>query len=112
MYPAAIAEQLRKRGHDASAVTERVELRSLPDATIFAVAQEERRAVVTENIIDFVPLADAMEQRGKAHYGLVLIDPAKFPRGNPRVIGRVVRELVKLLAEQPTDQPRSLRLWL
>jgi hypothetical protein len=112
MYPAAIAEQLRRRGHDASAVTERIELRSLPDAAILAIAQKERRAVVTENIVDFVPLGDATEQRGTLHQGLVLVDPAKFPRGNPRITGRMVRELLKLLAEQPRDQPRSLRYWL
>lgn len=112
MYPAAIPEQLRRRGYDASAVIERVELRSLSDAAIFAIAQEEHRAVVTENIVDFVPLADASEQRGRVHYGLVLVDPAKFPRGNPHVIGRMVRELLKLLREQLGDQPRSLRYWL
>ena len=112
MYPVAIADQLRRSGHDASAVSDRVELRSLPDAAIFAVAQEERRAVVTENIVDFVPLADATEQRGRVHYGLVLVDPAKFPRGNPRTTGRMVRRLLKLLAEWSSDQPRSLRYWL
>ena len=112
MYPGTMAEQLRRRGHDTSAVTERVEFRSLPDAAIFAVSQDERRAVITENVVDFVPLADAMEQRGKVHYGLVLVDPAKFPRGNPRTTGRMVRELLKLCAEQPSDQPRSLRYWL
>ncbi len=112
MYPAVIAEQLRRRGYEVSAVTERVELRSLLDEGIFALAQEERRAVVTENIADFVPLGDAAEQRGRAHYGLVLIDPAKFPRGNPRTTGRMVRELEKLLANDTSDRPRSLRHWL
>ena len=112
MYPATIAEQLRRHVHDASAVTERVELRSLADPAIFAIAQDERRAVVTENIVDFVPLADATERRGKTHCGLVLVDPVKFPRGNPRITGRIVRELLKLLAEQPSDQPRSVRFWL
>src|SRR6476646_9414191 len=52
MYPASLAEQLRLRGHDVSAVTERPELRSLPDADVFAVAQQEGRAVMTENIAD------------------------------------------------------------
>jgi predicted nuclease of predicted toxin-antitoxin system len=112
MYPAAIAEQLRGRGYDVSAVTERVALRSLADAAIFATAQDERRAVVTENVADFVPLADTVEQRGKPHHGLVLADPAKFPRGNPRIRGRMVRELLKLLAQEPSDHPRSLRHWL
>ena len=112
MYPSAIAEQMRRRGHDVSAVTERPDVRSLTDAEIFALAQAERRAVATENIVDFVPLADAAEQRGQAHHGLVLVDPAKFSRGNPRTIGRLVRELEKLLADEPSDKARSLRHWL
>jgi hypothetical protein len=112
MYPAAVAERLRRRGHQVSAVTERVELRSLADSAIFALAQQERRAVATENIADFVPLADAADQRGEAHHGLVLIDPAKFPRGHRRTIGRLVRELDKVLASIRDEQARSVRLWL
>jgi predicted nuclease of predicted toxin-antitoxin system len=59
MCPAAVADQLRGRGHEVSAITERPELRSLPDADLFAVAQQERRAVVTENIADFIPWPSA-----------------------------------------------------
>ena len=112
MYPAVIAVQLRRRSHDAVAVTERKELRSLADAAIFAVAQQERRAVVTENVVDFVPLADNADQRGRVHHGLVLIDPAKFPRGQRRTIGRLVKELERLLASFPDDDAASLRHWL
>jgi hypothetical protein len=112
MYPAVVAEQLRRRDHHVSAVTERVELRSLADSAIFALAQEERRAVVTENTADFVPLADGADQRGNAHHGLVLIDPAKFPRGHRRTIGRLVRDLERLLAGFPDDHARSVRHWL
>lgn len=99
-------------GHEVNAVTERPELRSLSDDAIFALAQAERRAVVTENIVDFVPLADAAEQRGQVHHGLVLVDPAKFPRGNSRTSGRLVRELDQLLRSLPGDRAASLRHWL
>lgn len=66
MYPAALADQLRNRGHDVSAVTERREFRSLPDADLFAVAQQERRALVTENIADFIPIVVGADERGVA----------------------------------------------
>jgi hypothetical protein len=49
---------------------------------------------VTENIGDFSAIADAADQRGQSHYGLVLVDPDKYPRGNRRTIGRMVRQLV------------------
>jgi hypothetical protein len=112
MYPPSIAVQLRRRGFDVSAVTERPELRSKPDEVIFTVAQDEGRAVVTENIADYVRLAAAAEQRGRPHFGLVLVDPAKFPRGDSRSPGRMVRELTKVLTDHGSDDPRSLRHWL
>ena len=109
MYPAAVAEQLRRRGHDAVAVTERKELRSLADSAIFAEGQTDRRDVVTENVGDFVPLAEEADQRGRAHHGLVLIDPARFPRGQRRTIGRLVKELERLMAEFPGEEATSAR---
>lgn len=112
MYPTAISKQLRHRGHDVSAVTERAELRSLPDTDVFAVAQQERRPVATENIADFSSIVDAADQRGQAHHGLVLIDPAKYPRGQRRTIGHLVTELDRLLAAQPGEAADSIRHWL
>jgi hypothetical protein len=112
MYPTSIADQLRQRGHDVSAVTERPELRSLADEAVFVVAQHERRALVTENIADFSIIADDADQRGQAHYGLVLIDPAKYPRGQQRTIGRLVTEFGKLLKKHPRDVGSSVRYWL
>ena len=59
-----------------------------------------------------LPLADAADQRGVAHYGLVLVDPAKYPRGAQRTIGRMVRALDRLLGEHPTDKSAGARHWL
>ena len=112
MYPPAIAEQLRARGHDVVAVSTRAELRSLSDEGIFATAQEERRAIVTENIGDFSSIADAADRRGHAHHGLVLIDPAKYLRGNPRTIGLMVTQLDRLLNDRRLGEPTSPRHWL
>src|ERR1039458_2621085 len=81
MYPPTIAEQLRLRGHDVVAVTESSELRSLPDAAVFAAAQREHRAVATENVADFIPLANEPDQRGESHFGLVLVDSSRFSPG-------------------------------
>lgn len=112
MYPAVVAEQLRRHGHDVRAVIERMELRSLTDSAVFGLAQQERRAIVTENVADFVPLADAADQRGQPHHGLILIDPAKFARGNRRTIGRLVTELGAVLQTYAGDKPKSVRHWL
>jgi uncharacterized protein DUF5615 len=112
MYTSAIAEQLRDRGRDAEAVTERPELRARSDRDLFALAQSEQRAVVTENIDDFSVIADDYDQRGQAHFGLVLVPPGSYPRSSPATIGRMVTALDRLLGEHPGDMPRSLRRWL
>ena len=49
-----IAQLLRERGLDVMAVTERQEA---SDREVFEVAAGERRAVVTNNIKDFRPIA-------------------------------------------------------
>jgi len=112
MYPYTIAEQLRGHDHDVDAITQRAELRALPDIAVFARAQEERRALVTENIADFSKLADDHDRRGQAHHGLVLVDPAKYQRGDQPTVGRMVIQLDRLLHEHPSDDAISLRLWL
>ncbi len=112
MYPPAVADQLRRRGHDVSAVTERSELRAFDDRQVFSVAQQERRAVVTENVVDFVPLADAIDQRGGRHHGLVLVSPANYPRGRQHTLGQLVRALDSLLREHPEEEPTGFRHWL
>ncbi len=112
MYPPAIAEQLRSRGHDAHAVTARTELRALADPEIFAVAQRKQRVVITENIDDFSEIADSHDRRGQTHHGLILVSARRYPRGNPRTIGQMVTALEELLGEQPGTAPTSLRHWL
>ena len=112
MYPHAIAEGLLRRGHAAVAVTERPDLRTLPDGELFAVAQSDRRAVVTENVADFAPLADSYDARGTGHFGLVLVPAGTNPRGSPRTIGRMVSALDRLAGRSVADQPTSLRHWL
>jgi hypothetical protein len=112
MYPPTIGEQLAARAHDVVAVTSRPELRALPDEEIFAVAQRERRAVVTENIADFSTIADREDQRGRSHHGLVFVNPSKYPRGNSRTIGKIVSSLEALLGGSPGNEATSLRCWL
>jgi hypothetical protein len=112
MYTPVIAEELRERGGDVEAVTERAELRALPDTDLFSLAQREERTVVTENIDDFSVIATDYDQRGQAHFGLVLVPRASYPRSHARTVGRMVSELDRLLMEHPVTEPASLRHWL
>ena len=61
--PGRPSPRARARGHDVVAVTARPEMRALPDDSVFATAQQERRSVVTENIGDFSAIVDAADQR-------------------------------------------------
>jgi hypothetical protein len=112
MYPPAIAEQLRDRGHDVDAVTGRSELRALADTDLFALAQAERRAVVTEDVADFSIIADDCDRRGQTHFGLILVPPDRYPRRSQRTIGRMVTELDRLLSAHTDETATSLRHWL
>jgi hypothetical protein len=112
MYPHGIAEQLARRGHDVDAVTARPELRGLSDEELFARAQHEGRTLVTENVADFCRIADEQDRGGRAHHGLVLLDPARYPRGASRTVGRMVTALHRLLEARPGDRTDSRRVWL
>lgn len=112
MYTPVVAEQLRERGGDVEAVTERAELRGLPDKDLFSLAQQEERAIVTENIDDFSVIATNYDQRSQAHFGLVLVSRGSYPRSQARTVGRMVSELDRLLNEHPANEPTSLRHWL
>jgi predicted nuclease of predicted toxin-antitoxin system len=68
-----IAVLLRQTGHDVQAVTERPDLLGRSDRIIFEVASDEGRAVITNNIKDFRPLAAEWLAQGRVHAGLILL---------------------------------------
>ncbi|MDQ6804950.1 MAG: DUF5615 family PIN-like protein [Actinomycetota bacterium] len=94
-----IARQLRERGHDVVAVSERPGLRGRPDRVDFVSQPEEQRAIVTRDLGDFRPLLGDALRCGLATYGLVCI-PSRFPL-NREGLGRVVTALDSLLAAHP-----------
>jgi hypothetical protein len=81
MLSAAIAEQLRRRGHDALAVEESTALRGLTDPDLFDHAQQDQRTLVTYNREDFLALDRAFRDQGREHHGLVILHPRRFPQG-------------------------------
>jgi predicted nuclease of predicted toxin-antitoxin system len=68
-----IAVLLRKAGYDVDAAAGREDLAGRSDRIIFEVACGEGRAVVTNNVKDFRPLAAEWLAQGRAHAGLILL---------------------------------------
>lgn len=68
-----IARLLRERGMDAQAVAERADLPQAPDDEVMETASREDRAIVTNNIKDFRPLAAERIADGRGHPGLILL---------------------------------------
>lgn len=110
MWSPDAAAQLRARGHDVLAVAERAELRGRTDAEIFEFALTEKRVVVTENVVDYRPLAAQALGRGVMHPGIILTTNRRFPRNDPGTIGRLITALDELLmAEYPLA---NMEYWL
>jgi hypothetical protein len=74
-----VAERLQVRGHDVTAATDDPSLRSLRDPDLFEVAQQQGRALVTYNRVDFEPIIREYAQTNRQHHGLVIVHPVRFP---------------------------------
>jgi predicted nuclease of predicted toxin-antitoxin system len=85
MLAAVIAEQLRSRDHDVVAVDERPDLRGLPDADLFELAQRDARAILTYNREDFLGLDTGFSSRhptiAATSSGLGSQSPSSFSPG-------------------------------
>ena len=104
MWPPAIAEALRDRGHEVVAVAERRDLRGMPDAAIFDAAQAGCWVIVTENVVDYRPLAAAAMRAGRAYPAIIYTSNRAYPRANRRTAGRLVVALDAFLTTRDTIQ--------
>lgn len=115
MYWPALAEQLGARGHDVIAASTHAHLSGIPDDDLFAAAQLEQRAVVTENVDDFVPIVQDYAAAGTAHHGLVLVAPSAYPRDRAHkeaTLGALVTALDALLRQDPDTSSGAWTTWL
>jgi Domain of unknown function (DUF5615) len=118
MWTPTIAFELRKRGFDVIAISEPAHAgryAGISDDEVFARAQDDGRAIVTDNIADYEQTRRDQENRGQAHHGLLyaLNPPFNRHRGE-RVIGQMVNALAHFLslpyaALQPFNRAHFLR---
>ena len=100
MYPARLARALRERGEDAEGVDERAPLRGLADEELLAVAAGEERALISENVADFMRLYGEWGAAGRRHAGIVIALSSRFSR-TPAGYEVFVDSLVELCAQRP-----------
>lgn len=102
MLSPAVAQQLRKRGHDVQAVKGNPLHEALSDRDVMDVARTERRAVVTNNLVDFRPLHhEAITPGGPGHFGMIFM-PGNYRRTKADN-GRIVKALEDKLTQFPGD---------
>jgi hypothetical protein len=111
-YSPEIARRLRARQHDVAAAAERADLVGLTDEELFRRMALEERAIMTNNVKDFIPLASRAVLDGEGHFGLLLTSDKSMPR-RLDAIGRVVESLDEFLSRhQAKESCRNQIQWL
>jgi Domain of unknown function (DUF5615) len=104
MFSGLIAGQLCAKGHDVLAVVTDSALTGLADHHILAHATATRRALVTANIKDFIPLDARYRGASQFHAGLVLVSTRTF-RQDRSFTGAIISALSALLDQPGQIQP-------
>jgi predicted nuclease of predicted toxin-antitoxin system len=113
MYPPAIAEQLRKAGHDAISVQEDPGARALDDSAVCGLALSAGRAVVSENAADFLRILRYRAATGEPAPALVITSNRSFPRRSASFVGQAVRALCAFCeTHQEADAASGAVYWL
>jgi predicted nuclease of predicted toxin-antitoxin system len=103
MISPRIARELRAAGHDVQAIkADRPELEALSDRDVLRRATAERRALVTNDVLDFRLVHNQLLADGEDHYGIVFTDDATMPR-NKASIPFWLKTLGELLEANPAD---------
>jgi hypothetical protein len=104
-----IARVLRGRGLDVEAVAERSDLMEASDSDVLDAASREQRAVVTNNIKDFRPLAAERLADGRGHAGLILL-PAN--RSRSRAATGALADAIEATMRAHPDGISSAEHWI
>jgi hypothetical protein len=101
MFSGVIAEQLRAKGRDVLAIVADPALVGLADDQILAHATAARRALVTANIKDFIPLDARYRAASQTHAGLILVSAKTFPQD--RTFTAAIVSALSALLDQPSQ---------
>lgn len=100
-FSTVIADRLRGRDHDVVAALERA-WHQLSDEELLERCALEGRALLTNNVGDFVRLAQRWAEEGRHHAGLLFTSDASLPRTHA-TIGQFVELLEAVLTAHPGE---------
>ena len=104
-----IAALLRKAGYDVDAVADREDLAGRSDRIIFEVASSEGRAVITNNIKDFRPLAAEWLAQGRVHAGVILL-PSTRTRTRDSITA--IADAIEIILRDHPDGLSASERWI
>lgn len=104
-----IAALLRKAGYDVDAVADREDPAGRSDRIIFEVASSEGRAVITNNIKDFRPLAAEWLAQGRVHAGLILL-PSTRTRTRDSIAA--IADAIEIILRDHSDGLKASERWI
>lgn len=99
MFSPIVAAQLREREWDVIAVIADPQRYAARDVEVLAWALDEERALVTDDVADFMPIHAAYGSAGRTHAGLIFTSNRRFPRSQPSTLGALVTALDRFLRE-------------
>jgi hypothetical protein len=100
-YAAAIATQLRSRGHEVDLAVERG-WHTEDDEILLELCAGEGRALLTNNVADFSVIAARWVLEGRRHAGLIFTSDRSLPRSR-HTIGTYVTKLDEFLLAHPVE---------
>ena len=101
--PVLLAQVLRERGYDVVHVTE-VGLSGSPDVAVLEWAVEQRRAVLTHNVRDFLALAERAAESSLDHYGILPSPQLPF--------GDLLRRALRTLRDRTAADLVNAVVWM
>jgi hypothetical protein len=101
MHAPSIVDSLNDPSFDVIAVAADPGLRCMSDEDLLTYATTHERALVTENVADFMPLATQWAGAGEAHAGLIFTSPRRFNRATLAYPGNLIAALREFLTDPP-----------
>lgn len=110
-YSTVISRELRDIRHDVVAAVERGWDREADDR-LLALCALEGRALLTNNVRDFVPMARAWSEAGREHAGIILTTDGHLPRRMGAVVDAIRVLDAFLSGHRDADSLRDQVVWL